>query len=217
VWFPKHQQGTALGIFGMGNVGAAITAMIAPSLLGLLTRGGVELERWRLLPRLYASTLVVTTVLFWLSTFSRKPEEPVVRSLGQRLEPLWSGLAVRAVLLSCFGGSSPFPSNYSVLRRVRPHRGNGHSCPPSSASRPASSRPRGYCQTGRRATVVLGPGMHRRLVAAGGAPHGHPVAWRGCYGRRCGTVAEVTDDIVVDGTAIRCDRMEPGCRNGKEP
>lgn len=90
VWFPQHQQGTALGLFGMGNAGAAITAMIAPTLLGLLTRGGVEVERWRLLPRLYAGALVVTTALFWLATFSRKPEAPVVRSLGQRLEPLRS-------------------------------------------------------------------------------------------------------------------------------
>ncbi len=27
VWYPKHWQGTALGIFGAGNAGAAITAM----------------------------------------------------------------------------------------------------------------------------------------------------------------------------------------------
>ncbi|HLB35073.1 MAG TPA: MFS transporter [Gemmatimonadales bacterium] len=90
VWFPRHQQGTALGIFGMGNAGAAVTAMVAPALLGVLTRGGEELERWRLLPRTYAWALVVTTVLFWLSTFPRKPDEPVVRTLGQRLEPLRS-------------------------------------------------------------------------------------------------------------------------------
>ena len=32
-WYPKEQQGTALGIFGMGNVGAAITNFGAPILL----------------------------------------------------------------------------------------------------------------------------------------------------------------------------------------
>ncbi len=90
VWFPRHQQGTALGIFGIGNAGAAITAMVSPSLLGYLTRGGSELERWRLLPQMYAWALVVTTVLFWLLTFPRKPEESVVRTFGQRLEPLRS-------------------------------------------------------------------------------------------------------------------------------
>ncbi len=32
-WYPKEQQGTALGIFGMGNVGAAVTNFGAPLLL----------------------------------------------------------------------------------------------------------------------------------------------------------------------------------------
>ncbi len=29
-WFPKERQGTALGIFGAGNVGAAVTKFLAP-------------------------------------------------------------------------------------------------------------------------------------------------------------------------------------------
>jgi NNP family nitrate/nitrite transporter-like MFS transporter len=33
VWYPKEWQGRALGIFGMGNAGAAITTFAAPSLL----------------------------------------------------------------------------------------------------------------------------------------------------------------------------------------
>lgn len=33
VWFPQERIGTALGIFGMGNAGAAATVMLAPSLL----------------------------------------------------------------------------------------------------------------------------------------------------------------------------------------
>ena len=32
-WFPAQRQGTALGIFGMGNVGAAVTKFIAPFIL----------------------------------------------------------------------------------------------------------------------------------------------------------------------------------------
>lgn len=97
VWFPQHQQGTALGIFGMGNAGAALTAMVAPSLLGLLTRGGRELEGWRMLPRTYAWALLAVTVLFWLFTFPRKPEHSAVRTLSQRLQPL------RAVRVWRFG------------------------------------------------------------------------------------------------------------------
>jgi len=90
VWFPREQQGTALGIFGAGNAGAAITAVCAPLLLGSLTRGGTELERWRLLPRWYALALVVMTVLFWFSTFGRKPAGVAAKTLAEQLQPLRS-------------------------------------------------------------------------------------------------------------------------------
>lgn len=88
VWFPPERQGTALGIFGLGNVGAALTALVAPALLEWLTRGGADLERWRMLPRLYAVALVATTLVFWLLTHPRKLAEPVQRTLRQRLAPL---------------------------------------------------------------------------------------------------------------------------------
>ncbi len=106
VWFPAHQQGTALGVFGVGNIGAGLTAMIAPGMLGVLTRGGTELERWRLLPRGYALALVGMTVLFWLITFPKKPDEPVQRTLRQRLAPLKSVRVWRFVLyyFLVFGG-----------------------------------------------------------------------------------------------------------------
>ena len=32
-WFPKEKQGTALGIFGAGNVGAAVTKLAAPAVM----------------------------------------------------------------------------------------------------------------------------------------------------------------------------------------
>lgn len=41
LWFPAHQQGTTLGIFGIGNVGAAITTLLAPQILHALTDGGL--------------------------------------------------------------------------------------------------------------------------------------------------------------------------------
>lgn len=88
VWFPKSQQGTALGIFGAGNAGAALTTLGAPWLLGVLTRDGQDLERWRALPRIYALVLLVTAALFWVSTVNRKPQEGATRSLAQRLAPL---------------------------------------------------------------------------------------------------------------------------------
>lgn len=86
-WFPKEQQGTALGIFGMGNAGAALTSMFAPVALQTLTGRGAHPEAWRMLPRYYAVALVVTAVTFWLFTYAKISSAPA-RSLGQRLAPL---------------------------------------------------------------------------------------------------------------------------------
>ncbi len=56
-WFGSEQQGTALGIFGAGNVGAAITSFIAPFLL--LAFG------WETTVQIYAIVLALTAALFY--------------------------------------------------------------------------------------------------------------------------------------------------------
>ncbi len=68
-WFPPSKQGTALGIFGAGNVGAAVTKLMAP--LVMVASG------WIMVSKIWAIALAVTAVLFYL--FSK--EDP---SLAQR-------------------------------------------------------------------------------------------------------------------------------------
>lgn len=89
LWFKKEQQGTALGIFGVGNAGSALTSMGAPVLLKWFTDGGERLDGWRTLPRVYAASLVVMTIAFLLLTYPRKVEGPA-KTLGQQLAPLRS-------------------------------------------------------------------------------------------------------------------------------
>ena len=105
VWFSKERQGTALGIFGMGNAGTALTLMLAPQLLRTLTGGGSNLDGWRNLPRIYAAILALTAVIFYVVTFSKKPPTSG-RTMRQRLAPLgqsrvWRFGAYYALL---FGG-----------------------------------------------------------------------------------------------------------------
>lgn len=87
VWYPKRLQGTALGIFGAGNAGAALTTLFAPTLLNKLTDNGAHLEGWRTLPIIYAAMLAVMGVLFLLFTENKKPKTHD-RTLGRMLVPL---------------------------------------------------------------------------------------------------------------------------------
>ncbi len=88
VWFPQNRQGFALGIFGAGNAGAALTSFGAPTVLNWLTSNGQNIDGWRHLPTIYAAMLAVTGVIFLLTTKTRLPAGSATKSLSQRLEPL---------------------------------------------------------------------------------------------------------------------------------
>lgn len=61
-WFPQRQQGFAMGIFGAGNSGAALTKFVAPAIL--VAYG------WQMVPQIYAVAMLVTALLFWMFTYS---------------------------------------------------------------------------------------------------------------------------------------------------
>lgn len=73
VWYPQSWQGTALGIFGAGNAGAALTTLFAPTLLNRLTDNGANLEGWRTLPVYYAVMLVIMGIVFFIFAENKKP------------------------------------------------------------------------------------------------------------------------------------------------
>jgi NNP family nitrate/nitrite transporter-like MFS transporter len=84
-WFPKHLQGTALGIFGAGNAGAAVTNMVAPLI--------VVAMGWRAVPEIYSVAMLVMAVIFWFFTYNDPRLEERTRkgnfpTLGDMLLPL---------------------------------------------------------------------------------------------------------------------------------
>jgi len=85
-WYDKEHQGTALGIFGMGNVGAAVTNFCAPFLLVAIG--------WEQTAQVYALVLFVTAILFFLfsqedpSTVLRKERGEKPRDTFAQLTPL---------------------------------------------------------------------------------------------------------------------------------
>jgi len=87
VWYPQKNQGTALGIFGAGNAGAALTLVFAPTLLNIFTDNGANIEGWRQLPVYYAAMLVVMGILFLIFAENKKPPAHG-KSFIQMLRPL---------------------------------------------------------------------------------------------------------------------------------
>ena len=61
-WFPKNQQGLAMGIFGAGNTGAAVTKLVAPAI--------VVAFGWAMVPQVYAVLMGVMALIFWFFSYS---------------------------------------------------------------------------------------------------------------------------------------------------
>ena len=56
-WFPRSQQGFAMGIYGAGNSGAAVNKFIAPAILVAFG--------WTVVPQVYAAIMLGALLLFW--------------------------------------------------------------------------------------------------------------------------------------------------------
>jgi NNP family nitrate/nitrite transporter-like MFS transporter len=87
LWFPKNKQGTALGLFGMGNLGTAITSLGAPHLIASVTQQGASIEGWRTVPQVYAGGLVVMAIIFALFAIPKRIEGPP-KTMAKMLLPL---------------------------------------------------------------------------------------------------------------------------------
>ncbi|MFN3913437.1 MAG: MFS transporter [Aquabacterium sp.] len=59
-WFPRDQQGFAMGVFGAGNSGAAVNKFIAPVI--------VVAVGWTMVPQVYAAIMLGTAIIFWLGS-----------------------------------------------------------------------------------------------------------------------------------------------------
>jgi NNP family nitrate/nitrite transporter-like MFS transporter len=60
-WFDRKHQGFAMGIYGAGNSGAAVNKFVAPTLVVAYT--------WALVPKVYAASMLIMAVLFWLFSY----------------------------------------------------------------------------------------------------------------------------------------------------
>ncbi|WP_134681263.1 MFS transporter [Paracoccus ravus] len=85
-FYSSAKQGTALGIFGVGNVGAALTKFVAPFVM--VAYG------WQATAQVWAAALALTAILFWVFskddpvTEARRGTKAPLRSLKAEFAPL---------------------------------------------------------------------------------------------------------------------------------
>ena len=61
-WFPRNRQGTAMGVYGAGNSGAAVNKFVAPVILVAFG--------WAAVPHVYAAIMLGALLLFWFFSHS---------------------------------------------------------------------------------------------------------------------------------------------------
>jgi NNP family nitrate/nitrite transporter-like MFS transporter len=88
-WYPKSRQGTALGIFGMGNVGAAVTKFLAPTIM--VGYG------WHTVAIVWAG-VIGAMGLFFLIFAKEDPQSVARRAAAKQPEPFLAQLAPLARL-----------------------------------------------------------------------------------------------------------------------
>ena len=85
-WYPPEKQGTALGIFGAGNVGAAVTKFLAPVIMVAMG--------WKAVALIWAAALLIMAIVFFVFTkddpdlAARRAAGVKPESFGAMMEPL---------------------------------------------------------------------------------------------------------------------------------
>ncbi len=99
-WYSPAKQGAALGVFGVGNLGAAATSFLAPFVL--VAYG------WQMVAQVWAAALVAMALVFWLTAkddpdvVERRRAGAKPRSVRLELEPLKNVQVWRFALYNFF-------------------------------------------------------------------------------------------------------------------
>ncbi len=91
-WFAPQKQGTALGVYGMGNIGQSIAVFCAPVL-------ALQLGDWRTVFFIFAAATFIWGIIFFFAAPSDTPTAPP-KTLAESLRPLKSSST--AWILSLF-------------------------------------------------------------------------------------------------------------------
>ena len=97
-WFPPAVQGTALGVFGIGNIGQSLAVFAAPAL-------AVMLGSWHHVPLIFGAACVIWGLVFLAAARDAAPPEPrASRPIGEILRRTPMVWMLCAFYFVTFGG-----------------------------------------------------------------------------------------------------------------
>jgi NNP family nitrate/nitrite transporter-like MFS transporter len=80
-WAKQERRGFAMGIFGAGNSGAALTKFVAPAIIAAFG--------WQMLPKVFAVAMLATALIFWFFTYTDKSHQtPAGSSFMEQMKVL---------------------------------------------------------------------------------------------------------------------------------
>lgn len=111
-WFQKERRGLAMGIFGAGNSGSALTKFIAPAIIAAFG--------WQMLPKVYALGMLITALLFWFFSHTDKSHQvPAGVSFAEQMKVLkdprvWRYCQYYSVVFGGYVGLALWMTKYYV-------------------------------------------------------------------------------------------------------
>lgn len=111
-WFQQERRGLAMGIFGAGNSGSALTKFVAPAIIAAFG--------WQMLPKVYAAAMFITALLFWFFSYSDKTHTaaanvPLSEQLRMLKDPrVWRYCQYYSVVFGGYVGLALWMTKYYV-------------------------------------------------------------------------------------------------------
>ncbi|BAS67110.1 MFS transporter [Bathymodiolus septemdierum thioautotrophic gill symbiont] len=111
-WFDRKHQGFAMGIFGAGNAGAAITNFVAPVIVASVG--------WQMVPKIYAIAMMVVVILYWMFTYTDPDHSHSTKvTIKEQLQVLknpkvWKYMQYYSLVFGGFVGLSLWMTKYYI-------------------------------------------------------------------------------------------------------
>jgi MFS transporter, NNP family, nitrate/nitrite transporter len=83
-WYPKSKQGTALGIFALGNIGIAVGTVAVTFLITHVLNRSDDWDGWRLIFPIFAIATLLMALVYWFFT----SDSPYTQHKGESLREI---------------------------------------------------------------------------------------------------------------------------------